>query len=65
MDLIRHTDIDLLRKKGFIAVRNFSDTEVLDKNFVQEVTLSFRALRPFFDYMSDVLTTNLNGERIV
>ncbi len=60
-----HPDIDLLRKKGFIAVRNFSDTEVLDKNFVQEVTLSFKALRPFFDYMSDVLTTNLNGERIV
>ena len=58
-----HPDIDLLRKKGFVAVRNFSDKEVLDKNFIQEVTLSFRVLRPFLDYMSDVLTTNLNGER--
>lgn len=60
-----HPDIDLLRKKGFIAVRNFTDTEVLSKNFVEEVNQSYLALRPFFDYMSDVLTTNLNGESII
>ena len=60
-----HPDIDLLRKKGFIAVRNFTDIEVLSKNFVEEVNQSYLALRPFFDYMSDVLTTNLNGESII
>lgn len=60
-----HPDIDLLRKKGFIAVRNFTDTEVLSKNFVEEVNQSYLALRPFFDYMSDMLTTNLNGESII
>lgn len=60
-----HPDVDLLRKKGFIAVRNFTDAEVLSDNFLYQVDESFRALRPFFNLFSDILTTNLNGERIV
>ena len=60
-----HPDVDLLRKKGFIAVRNFTDKEVLDKNFINEVDKSFQALRPFFDLFSDILTTNMNGESII
>lgn len=60
-----HPDIDLLRKKGFIAVRNFTDKEVLSKDFLSEVNISFKALRPFFNLMSDVLTTNLNGESLI
>ena len=60
-----HPDVDLLRKKGFIATRNFTDKEVLDKNFINEVDASFQALRPFFDLFSDILTTNLNGESIL
>lgn len=53
--------IDLLRKKGFVAVRNFTDEQVLSPDFFTEVNRSFQALRPFFDYMSEVLTTDLNG----
>jgi hypothetical protein len=34
-------------------------------SFLQEVTHTFRAMRPYFDYMSMVLTTNLNGESIL
>lgn len=60
-----HKDIDLLRKKGFIAIRNFTDAEVLAPNFLEELDKSFKALRPFFNLFSDVLTTNLNGESIV
>ncbi|MDC0177001.1 DUF2461 domain-containing protein [Polaribacter sp.] len=60
-----HKDIDLLRKKGFISVRNFSDAEVLAPNFLEEVTESFKALRPFFNLFSDVLTTDLNGESLI
>jgi hypothetical protein len=26
---------------------------------------TFMAIRPFFDYMSDILTTDLNGESIL
>ncbi|QXP70236.1 DUF2461 domain-containing protein [Polaribacter sp. R2A056_3_33] len=60
-----HKDIDLLRKKGFVATRNFTDEEVLAPNFLEEVDKSFKALRPFFNLFSDVLTTNLNGESII
>ena len=56
-----HDSIDLIRKKGFVAVREFSDDEVLREDFIREVDEAFKALRPFFDYMSDVLTTDLNG----
>ncbi|MCD8432530.1 DUF2461 domain-containing protein [Tenacibaculum finnmarkense genomovar ulcerans] len=60
-----HPDIDLLRKKGFIAVRNFTDKEVLSNNFLSEIDTSYKALRPFFNLMSEVLTTNLNGESLL
>ena len=60
-----HPDVDLLRKKGFIAVRNFTDKEVLASNFLDEIDNSFKALRPFFNLFSDILTTNLNGESII
>jgi hypothetical protein len=56
--------VNLLRKKGFIASRNFSDEEVLAPNFAKEVDQSFKALRPFFNLFSDILTTNLNGESL-
>ena len=60
-----HPNIDLIRKKDFIVLRKFSDKEVLSKDFHTNVINSFKAVRPFFDYMSDVLTTNLNGESIL
>jgi uncharacterized protein (TIGR02453 family) len=60
-----HKDVDLLRKKGFIATRNFTDAEVLSDNFMNEVDKSFKAMRPFFNLFSDILTTNLNGESVL
>lgn len=60
-----HPASDLLRKKGFIAQRNFTDEEVLSPNFLHEIDQSFQALRPFFNLFSDILTTNLNGESMV
>lgn len=60
-----HADVDLLRKKGFIAIRNFTDEEVLSDNFINELDKSYKALRPFFDLFSDILTTDLNGESIL
>ncbi len=59
-----HKDIDLIRKKGYVVVRTFTDKEVLSTNFLEEIDASFKALRPFFNLMSDILTTNLNGESI-
>jgi len=60
-----HPNIDLIRKKDFIVLRKFTDKEVLSKDFHTTVINSFKAVRPLFNYMSDVLTTNLNGESIL
>ncbi len=58
-------NIDLIRKKAFVFVRNFTDKEVLKEDFLKTVNDSYIAIRPYFDYMSDVLTTNLNGESLL
>jgi len=60
-----HPNIDLIRKKQYIFVRNFSDKEVLSKDFASLVDESFKAIRPYFDLMSNILTTNLNGESLL
>ncbi|TJY33401.1 DUF2461 domain-containing protein [Pontimicrobium aquaticum] len=60
-----HENIDLIRKKMYIFTRKFTDKEVTSKNFLNTVDDSFKTIRPFFDYMSDVLTTNLNGESLI
>lgn len=56
-----HPDIDLLRYKQFIFGKNFSDKEVLDPNFVNVANETFKKMRPFFNFMSEVLTTDANG----
>jgi len=60
-----HPNIELIKKKDFIFLRKFTNKEVLLKDFHTTVINSFIAARPFFNYMSDVLTTNLNGESIL
>ncbi|PSK91169.1 DUF2461 domain-containing protein [Taibaiella chishuiensis] len=53
--------IDLLRYKQFLLIRHFPDEAVLAPDFVTEVDRTFRHMRPFLDYMSQVLTTDANG----
>lgn len=60
-----HPAIDLIRKKQFYVFKNFSDKEVTQDDFVERVNETFLTLRPYFDYMSAILTTNLNGESII
>jgi uncharacterized protein (TIGR02453 family) len=59
-----HPAIDLLRYKQFLLIKRFKDEEVMRPDFVKKVDETFKAMRPFFDYMSDVLTTDLNGEEV-
>lgn len=56
-----HPDIDLLRHKQFLVYRSFTNKEAHDATFLREVVKTFKGMRPFFDYMSDILTTDLNG----
>jgi uncharacterized protein (TIGR02453 family) len=57
--------INLLRYKRFYFRHHFTDKEVLSKDFVKMVNESFKTIRPWFDYMSDILTTNANGESLL
>ncbi len=57
--------IDLLRHKSFIVNHTFTDAEVLSEDFGQNVVAGFEKMRPFFDYMSEVLTHDLNGIPLV
>ncbi|WP_242135211.1 DUF2461 domain-containing protein [Aestuariivivens marinum] len=60
-----HKAIDLIKKKQYIFVKKFTDMEVLNVNFLNEVDQAFKAIRPYFDYMSEVLTTDLNGVSLI
>ncbi len=60
-----HPAIDLIKKKQYIFTKKFTDKEVLDANFLNTIDESFKAIRPYFDYMSDVLTTDLNGVSLI
>ena len=56
--------IDLIRFKQFILRHNFTDEEVLSETFLSDINTIFKSIRPLFDYMSEVLTTNENGESL-
>ncbi|WP_317898866.1 DUF2461 domain-containing protein [Aurantibacillus circumpalustris] len=56
--------IDLLRYKQFLLIKSFNDKEIMSADFLKKVNETFRQMRPFLDYMSEVLTTDINGESI-
>ena len=54
-------NIDLIKLKNYFVVHHFTDDEVMSKDFEDQLMHHFLLLRPYFDYMSEVLTTDLNG----
>jgi uncharacterized protein (TIGR02453 family) len=60
-----HPAIDLLRFKQYWFERKFTDREVLSEDFLSTINNTFKSIRPFFDYMSEVLTTDSNGESLL
>ena len=60
-----HPDIKLIRKKQFIFSINYSNKEVCEKNFIDRLEESIKKVRPFVDYMSELLTTDENGESLL
>lgn len=60
-----HADIGLINHKQWFFHHDFTDKEVLTRDFASKVDRYFQAVRPFLDYMSSVLTTNLNGEPLI
>lgn len=59
-----HPAIDLLRYKQFWFEKSFTDESVLSSDFLEQVDKTFKSIRPFFDYMSEILTTDVNGEEL-
>lgn len=57
-----HPAIELLRYKQFLVKYPFTDAQVLEPGFLAHVNGVYKKMRPFFDFMSEVLTTNANGE---
>jgi uncharacterized protein (TIGR02453 family) len=62
---IDHPAIELLRYKQFWFEHSFTDNEVLAPNFLISVNKTFKSIRPFFNHLSEALTTDLNGESLV
>jgi uncharacterized protein (TIGR02453 family) len=60
-----HPNIDLIKLKSYYVTHSFTDAEALAPDFLENVLFHFSLLRPYFDYMSEVLTTNLNGESLI
>lgn len=58
-------NIDLIRKKAYLFTKKYTDEEVLSKDFLLQVQQDFLAARPFLEFMSNVLTTDLNGESLI
>ncbi len=61
----KHPDIDLIRHKQYIFIKKFNDKSVLSSDFLNEIINNFIAIRPFFDHMTNILTTDLNGVPII
>ncbi|MCA4777365.1 DUF2461 domain-containing protein [Empedobacter stercoris] len=57
-----HERIALLRKKQYLFIKNFTDEEVLAEDFPKKVAKSIQVLQPFLNYMTEVLTTDENGQ---
>ena len=60
-----HPEIELIRKKQYIFSIQYSDKQVCEKGFIDSIEQAIKRVRPFVDYMSDVLTTDENGESIL
>ncbi|MDH3651193.1 MAG: DUF2461 domain-containing protein [Saprospiraceae bacterium] len=56
-----HPAIDLLRHKQFLISKRFTAKEVTDSTFLKKLVHTFKEMLPFFDYMSEILSTDLNG----
>lgn len=60
-----HPAIKLLRFKQFIYSQEISDSELVNTKFDKFLINEFKSIYPFLNYMSEVLTTDLNGESLI
>lgn len=49
---VDHPNIEFLKLKSYLAIRKFTDAEVLREDFVQEVLSTFKAAQPLNEYLN-------------
>lgn len=47
--------IELLKMKSFVVTRQFTDADVLSKNFVKELSNTFHTMKPMIDFLNRAL----------
>jgi uncharacterized protein (TIGR02453 family) len=60
-----HPGIEYLRHKQFVFIKNIDDRLLLDSSFDSWISEQLDSIRPFLNYMGEVLTSDLNGESIL
>ena len=51
-----HPDIELLKLNSYIVWHEYSDAEVLSKNFVKEITKGAKVMKPFLDFLNTAIS---------
>ena len=59
-----HPGIKYLRYKQLIYSQKIDDAAFLQPSFETWITNEFKLILPFVDYLSEILTTDLNGESL-
>ena len=60
-----HPRIEMIRYKQFLLKKDFDNKAVFQPDFKDQVVEGYKTMEPFFRYMTDVLTTDANGESII
>lgn len=55
---------EILKHKSMFVNKSYTDKEVMSPDFAKELNKNFKVVRPYFDYMSDILTHDLNGHAL-
>jgi len=61
----QHPRIALICHKQFLLKKDIDYKTVLSPTFVEQIVKEYQIMLPFFYYMTEVLTTNENGESII
>jgi uncharacterized protein (TIGR02453 family) len=62
---IENPDVDLLRCKQFVLKHDLTDDEVFSSDFSKSASNIFKQMRPYFDIMTEFLTTDLDGIKTI
>jgi len=60
-----HPANDLIKNKSFFFEHKYTNEEIQSADFSKTVVEHYKLLRPYLNLMSDVLTTDLNGESVL